>query len=165
MNEIELLADYRDGKPVYEAIPARALGDGTFEILSSPGFAPGFARGDIVRKNPQERLGYTVEKRGGNVCVQAFFRAYSQEEYIKIARIVESNRGVIEGGKDGRSGNLLIFAFHVSAGFSKIENTMEEITKLFLLDKWIYGNVYDTKDGKTPLNWWKELNADTPRIS
>jgi len=154
MNELNLTADYRDGKPVHESVPARALGEGVFEILSSPGFAPGFARGDVVRKNEHDRLGFTVEKRGGYVCVQTFFKAYSSDDYAQIGRLVESHGGMVEGGKDGKAGRLLILSFHVSTGFSMIEQTMAEITKRFQVDKWLYGNVYDSKDGKTPLNWW-----------
>jgi hypothetical protein len=50
--------------------------------------------------------------------------------------------------------DLLIFTIPVSVGFSTIERTMDEISARFRVDQWIYGNVYDTKDGVTPLNWW-----------
>lgn len=151
---IQLVADYRDGKPVLESVPVKPLGEDLFEILSSPGFAPGFARGDIVRRSSQAKPGFVVEKRGGFVCVQAFFASLTQDQSREIVRQVQGSGGILEGGLEGEKGNLLIFAFPVSVGFSQIEKVLKIIKERFPLDRWLYGNVYDTKDGKTPLNWW-----------
>jgi hypothetical protein len=149
-----MIAGFKDGKAIHELVPARPLDGGAFEILSSPGFAPGFARGDIVRACPEEKLGYVVEKRGGYVCVQAFFTGYTPEQIEGIVGLVQEGYGVMEGGLDRPKGRLLIFAFPISVGFPSIEKIMRTMEKKYPLDQWLYGNVFDTKDGKTPLNWW-----------
>lgn len=154
VTQLKLIARIKDGKPIYEVVPAKPLGKDRFEILSSPGFAPGFARGDVVRTAPDEDLGYVVEKRGGYFCVQAFFKTYAAQDFPEIKHLVEKGGGLLEGGLDSAAGKLLIIAFPSRVGFDAIKAVMDGIGKRYLLSEWFYGNVYDTKDGKTPLNWW-----------
>ncbi len=44
----------------------------------------------------------------------------------------------------------------VSVGFPVIENVMERFLQAQPESEWYFGNVYDRRDGVTPLNWWKE---------
>src|SRR5262245_33064568 len=72
MAEVKLIAEYRNGQPVYEAVPATQVGANRYRLTASPGFAAGVASGDDIELAPQAPLGYRVVKRGGNVCIQLF---------------------------------------------------------------------------------------------
>lgn len=88
--------------------------------------------------------------------MQMFLRQCSSSERLEIASHIDRLGGKLEGGKDGESGSLLIFAFPISVGFRTVERTMGDISERFSVDRWMYGNVYSTVDGVTPLNWWNE---------
>jgi hypothetical protein len=154
---VKILADYFEGKPVHENVPAVKLGENRYRISASPGLAPGIAAGDEIELLPSERAGYRVTKRGGNVCVQLFLNACDSEDRIEITNLVRSIGGWLDGGSDAGSGFLLIYTIPVTAGFSAIQNVMAQVSQRFSVDKWMYGNVYDTKDGVTPLNWWLHI--------
>ncbi len=152
---IELVADFDNrGEPVFERVAAEEMPGGRFQLLASPGVAPGFAKGDIIERAEDERLGFRCIRRSGLICVQLFFTRYTDRERREVEELVSSRHGVLDGGLDGKSGRLLIFNFPIHVGFETIEATMNEISKRFEVDQWLYGNVYDTADGKTPLNWW-----------
>jgi hypothetical protein len=68
--------------------------------------------------------------------------------------MVKAIGGWLDGGKDGTSVHLLIFTIPVRAGFGAIEGVMARISEKFAVVNWMYGNIYDIKDGVTPLNWW-----------
>lgn len=154
--EIRLPVDACGEKPVYEMVPAQQIGPRNYRILASPGFAPGVANGDEIEIVPNEGNGYRVVRRSGNICVQLFLNECPPEDRVQIADVIREIGGWLDGGKDladGRDGCLLIFTIPVSAGFAAIEQAMIKITESFKVDKWMYGNVYDS-DGRTPLNWW-----------
>src|SRR5690606_20433663 len=70
--EIKIIAEFRNGQPLYEVLPAVHLSGNRYLLTGSPGFATGIASGDEIELTEEERLGYRVLKRGGNVCVQLF---------------------------------------------------------------------------------------------
>jgi len=154
ITEVKLLMDHIDGKPIYEAVPAVRTGDNQYRLTGSPGFAPGVACGDEIELSLSERIGYRILKRSGNVCVQLFFNRCSFEDRQAAATIVEAIGGRLDGGKDSDAGHLLIFTIPISVGFRAIEQAMADVSARLPVDRWMYGNVYDTKDGVTPLNWW-----------
>jgi hypothetical protein len=155
VTEVKLLMGHHDGRPLYDLVPAVPLGERRYRIVSSPGFAPGVAAGDEIELTISELTGYRVLRRGGNVCVQLFLSPHEPLDRRAIAARVEAIGGRLDGGKDGETGHLLIFTIPVTAGFGAIERAMEDISASHPVDRWMYGNVYDTRDGKTPLNWWQ----------
>jgi hypothetical protein len=154
--EVKLLADFLDGKPIYEMVPAEEVGPNRYRLSASPGFAPGIAGGDVIEVAPAERLGYRVLERSGNVSIQLFLHRCDPEEQAQIVSVMRSIGAWLDGGKDVMhgSGCLLIFTVPVAVGFGTIEQAMSRISLEFPVDKWMYGNVYETQDGTTPLNWW-----------
>jgi Domain of unknown function (DUF4265) len=70
--EIELICDFREGRPVRERIPVDQIGENQYRLVGSPGFVPGVASGDEIELTPGEGLGYRVKKRSGNLCIQLF---------------------------------------------------------------------------------------------
>ena len=64
--------------------------------------------------------------------------------------------GWLDGGMDEGQNVLLVFTVPVHVGFRTIEEAIAKIGEKIKLDAWYYGNVYDHRDGKTPLNWWQE---------
>jgi hypothetical protein len=156
--EIKLLIDACGETPAYEMVPAQQIGPRHYRILASPGFAPGVASGDEIELVPFEKSGYRVVRRSGNICVQLFLKSCGPQDRAGITDIIRAIGGWLDGGKDLKgpgSGCLLIFTIPVSAGFEAIEQAMLRITESFDVDKWMYGNVYDPADGRTPLNWWR----------
>lgn len=157
-DEVKLFVDVCDGKPVYEMVPSRKIGPNHYLLLASPGFATGVASGDEIEFVPSEKTGYRVVKRSGNICVQLFLNKCEQHERLMIADIVRAIGGWLDGGKDSLGiGSLLIFTIPISKGFGAIEQAMSQITERFDVDRWMYGNVYNTADGTTPLNWWNTI--------
>jgi hypothetical protein len=155
--EIELLANITNGEEQFELVPATRIAANRYRIAASPGFAPGAATGDEIELNQSRRGRFTVVKRGGNVCVQLFLRTEKADRSRVTEMISERVRAIggwLDGGKDGPTSHLLIFTVPVTAGFDAIEDTMDAVAAGFPVDQWMYGNVYDTKDGLTPLNWW-----------
>jgi hypothetical protein len=152
--EVKLLADFVDGKPIYEAVPAIKVGENRFKLTASPGFSPGFARGDEIEAAPSETVGYKIVKRSGNICIQLFLFECTPQDKVKIADLANSIGGWLDGGSDRPDGHLLVLTIPVDVGFELMEKMMNKIQANFTMDKWMYGNVYDTRDGVTPLNWW-----------
>lgn len=53
-----------------------------------------------------------------------------------------------------------MYTVPVSAGFVAIEGVLNGLNDRFPDYEWFYGNVYDPKDGETPLNWWKDSQSE-----
>jgi hypothetical protein len=156
-DSVKLLADFVDGKPVYETIPAEKIGPNRYRLQASPGFAPGVANGDEIELAPDMHA-YRVLKRSGNICIQLFLRECTPDDKQQITDIMESIGGWLDGGAGANNRlSLLIYSVPVQVGFTLMEDAMAEIAEDFPIDQWAYGNVYDTRDGVTPLNWWKDM--------
>lgn len=137
------------GQVVREVVLVRQSSPDTYEVLASPGLVLGVAAGDTIRLTaPGE---FDVVARGGNVCVQ-LFRGSGVAEVEELATRRLSSVG---GWLDGRSAKQLVYTVPASAGFGPLEQALGQVVARFPDVEWFYGNVYDPKDGVTPLDWWK----------
>lgn len=141
-----------NGRPVVEVLTAEDVGNGRYRLVYSPGVVEGFAAGDEITVGAKgEPL---LVARGGNVCVWVFF----EEPGANKGPAAESLRRAIEaigGWLDGGGFTSLVFTIPVSVGFTRIEEALERETSGVDGVTWMYGNVYNPADGKTPLKWWE----------
>src|SRR5688572_12302651 len=105
-----------DGTPFHESVLVESMGGNHYHVLASPGLLAGFAGGDDIELT-EEPPGYRVIRRGGNVCVQFFWRG----DLDACARDLDAKAGVLGGRRDGEADGLLVFTIPVSAGFTAIE--------------------------------------------
>lgn len=152
---IHLMAGQRpDGQLIFEQVLAKPVGDECYELLTSPLFARGTARGDIVRVLVAGR--FEVEQYGGNLCI----RVMARRDLGAIASLLESQFKDLGGQKDFCNDRMAVFSVPVAAGFSVIEDLLNLALKQYGDDaQWLYANVYDPLDGETPLNWWHDFLA------
>lgn len=145
--------DICDGKPLLESIPAEPLSSNQYRVLASPGFANGFAAGDIIELLDSDGR-FKVIERANNVCVQIFFagdkRLAMREFSTRLGRV----GGRLDGGRDGDGGHLLIYTIPYAGSFQPIEETLTNLPAEIQLETWMYGNVYGASG--EPLNWWKK---------
>ncbi len=150
-----VLPVHRPGEePVMEQIPAVKIKPGHFKLLHSPGLVEGVAAGDEIELAPQNPLGYKVVKRGGNLCVWFYFREKGQNtglEGQRLRQAVEDIGGWLDGGRV----YLLIFNIPMSVGFPAVEQLFNKAAAEIPGSTWMFGNVYDPIDGRTPLGWWE----------
>lgn len=152
---VNLGAVLHDGRGVSENVLVETIGGNRFRLLRSPGLVQGLAAGDEFELAPEEAFGYRLLKRGANVCLQVFVGTDKVEDFrrtlIPLAR-------QIGGRLDGDAGFTrlanLVFTFPIAAGFPAIESLMAKAKEMSPNCEWFYGNIYDPKDGVTPLNWW-----------
>ncbi|MFD3451562.1 DUF4265 domain-containing protein [Streptomyces sp. NPDC058691] len=138
------------GKPVFETLPARAVGPGLFELVGSPGLVEGCAAGDLL-KIDAEGL-FHVERRGPNLCIQAFGKpAFDAGSLEALTEGFASLNGLVEAPADRR---FIVVTVPVSAGFPAVEAVMGTWAAAVSgqLD-WGFSNVFGA-DGE-PLNWWQ----------
>lgn len=139
-----------DGSPFFEEVAVEALGERRYRLLKSPGLVPGLAAGDEIELTPDGERDHLVLRRAGNVAVQFFSRHDLDACLGFLAPHIER----LGGRLDGRSNLLLVFTIPVSAGFANIEEVFKLAVERLPQSDWMFGNVYDVADGKTPLNWW-----------
>ena len=140
-----------DGSPFYESVLVEELGGNRFTVLASPGLLEGVAGGDEIELAPDEPLGFRVTRRGGNVCVQFFWKG----DLKRCMQDLEPKAAALGGRLDGEGATVLVFTIPVAAGFPAIERIFYEAEQQYTGCSWLYGNVYDPADGVTPLNWWE----------
>jgi len=68
--------------------------------------------------------------------------------------LVEQLGGRLDGDATFSTLANLVFTILVTAGFPAIERAMAKAQAIAPGCEVFYGNVYDSKDGVTPLNWW-----------
>jgi hypothetical protein len=129
---------------------AEEVGRNRFRIVRSPGFVLGLAAADEIELEDRPDPGFRVLRHGGNVSIQ-FFRRDGLEE---AKRLLKEQLEPLGGWFDGEEKSTLVFSVPISVGFPSIENAMREVVHHFPDAEWGFGNVYDPKDGVTPLNWW-----------
>lgn len=141
----------KSGEPFFEDLLAEPLGGSSFRLLRSPGFLGGFAAEDECEyDNKTGKL--TLLKRGGNVNVQYFREGPISE----VEEFAHRRLGELGGRVDGSyRDRLLIITVPVAVGFPRIEAILKEMEATFPGSGWSFANVYDPRDGLTPLNWWK----------
>ena len=146
---VELYAGNRsDGSPVQEQVLVEPLSANQYKVLCSPGLVQGIAADDVIDVVAGDR--FEVVRRGGNLCIQV----YAPKDLHDIE--VELTRGLspLGGRLDGKAPKQVVFTVPAAAGFAAIERVLQACVEKFVATEWYYGNVYDTRDGVTPLNWW-----------
>lgn len=142
-------------RPAVEMLPVAEVGPNCYRLVSSPGMVEGLAADDLFAIDREDDLGYKVIRRGGNVCAWFFFDAPGRNRGPEADRIREAVEGI--GGRlDGGGHCVLVFTIPVSAGFPAIADLFDGARERIPGSTWMYGNVYDPKDGHTPLGWWDE---------
>ncbi|MFE4425046.1 DUF4265 domain-containing protein [Streptomyces sp. NPDC056817] len=142
------------GRPVFETLPARAVGPDTYELMGSPGMVEGCAAGDLLKIDADGL--FQVERRGPNLCIHAFgeppFAAESLESLISAFTPLA---GLVEAPADRR---FIVVTVPAAAGFPAVEAAMETwAAGVAVLLEWGFSNVFGP-DGE-PLNWWHESEA------
>ena len=134
------------GEPVFEQVLVDRLDDGAYRVVATPGLVLGIAADDVVRVTPEAR--YEIVERGGNLAVGV----YGSHDLVD-----EVTKDVWElgGSLDGRADNFTVYTIPVAAGFPQVERVFNDLVARHPEVEWYFGNVYDTEDGVTPLNWWQ----------
>jgi hypothetical protein len=153
MPDIRLPVFMNDERSGEEDIPAESLGGSRFRIVASPGMVEGLAAGDEIEIDDTERLGYRVLRRSGNLCVWFYFPEPVHEDHPEVQTLAESVE-TIGGWLDGGYSRMVVFTIPVKSGFEAVERVLDAAVAGLAGSTWLYGNVYDQKDGKTPLGWW-----------
>jgi len=150
---IHLLAGVKpDGQLIYEEVFAKNKGDNCYQLTTSPVFAKGAAKLDVIRLMPAGR--FEVEQYYGNLCVRVFAKKHVEH----IRQQLDAPLKAVEGELDYQNDRILVYSVPVKAGFE----TIEKILNSAVQDTgavWLYANVYDPLDGETPLNWWLDFLA------
>lgn len=155
MNELQVINLYAgkrpDGQDVVEQIRVIATEKGKYRLVQSPAFIQGLASGDEIKYDNTDNS-FELLKHSGNLCIRVFARAHIDTLKDNVCSELEKLGAELDFAND----RMLIFSIHVSCGFKEIEAILN---KHIQSDQaaWFYGNVYDPKDGTTPLNWWLEL--------
>lgn len=150
---IHLLAGQKpDGQLIFEQVRAAYHGDDCYELLTSPLFARGAAKGDLVRLLNAGH--FAVERRSGNLCV----RVMAKQGMDEIHTLLDAELKPLKAELDYHNERILVYSIPVTAGFKPVEMALNRV----LQDRgdyamWLYANVYDPQDGETPLNWWQDF--------
>lgn len=150
---IEMFAGTQaDGSPVAERIQVVEADDESFVLVRSPAFIKGLAKGDQISFDNDDKS-FELIKRSGNLCIRVFAR----EDIEQLAEDMTPEFDKLGGELDFESPRMLVYSIHVSCGFDAIEKILNEHICEDSNSMWLYGNVYDPKDGVTPLNWWHDI--------
>lgn len=136
-----------------ERLEVELLGPNRYRLVHSPGLVDGIAAGDEIELSDEERLGYRVVKRSGNLCVWMVYpspQAMMHPSSMDLKASVERMGGILDGGTK----RSLIFTIPVAVGWEPIRAVFDAAVQRAEGSAWLYGNVYDPADGETPLNWW-----------
>lgn len=151
---IHLLAGQRpDGELVFEQVRAKDIGDGCYRLLTSPMFARGAAKNDVIRMLAAGR--FEVEQYNGNLCV----RVVARDDIEALASVLEKVLKSVEAELDFQNERMLGYSIPVKSGFNAIEKALNQALQGKEDAAWMYANVYDPMDGETPLNWWHDFLA------
>lgn len=149
---IELFAGIgADGKPVVERLQVRVNEDDSCQLVRSPAFIKGIASGDVI-KLEQGTQNFELIKRSGNLAI----RIFSKRDMEQLAENLTAQLEKLGGEQDLETPRMLVFSIHASCGFEKIEAILNKFCD-GQNAMWVYGNVYDPVDGRTPLNWWQDI--------
>jgi len=149
---IELFAGVgADGEPVVERLQVRVNEDDSCQLVRSPAFIKGIASGDTIKLEAGTQ-NFQLLQRSGNLSI----RVFSRGEITQLSDDLTAQLEKLGGEQDLETPRMLVFSIHVSCGFDKIEDilnrycTGEDVM-------WVYGNVYDPVDNRTPMNWWQDI--------
>jgi len=141
-----------DGQPVAERLHVRVNEDKTCQLVKSPAFVKGIASGDTIKFLSDSRE-FEIVKRSGNLCI----RVFSREDITSLSEDLTPQLEKLGGELDIESPRMLVYSIHVSCGFQAIEKLLNDHIDEDSGSAWLYGNVYDPKDGQTPLKWWQDI--------
>ena len=144
-----------EGEPVFEQIevsPVEGAKD-EYRLLKAPAFVRGLARGDRIRFPARTELGAELLQRSGNLTV----RVFRKHNIDAAEQMLTPEFELLDGMLDQHSAGLLVYSIHISIGFQLIELLLDKAVGQFGGLVWYYGNVYDPKDGSTPLKWWQDF--------
>ena len=151
----------KDGRESFETVYAFPLLDDLYEIEHSPGLVTNIAAGDVIRLSDDKQGRFAIVMRGGNVNVQCYIAEPIEEIDSVATPLVTEIGGWLDGRQDLGSYGGLVYTIPVEAGFRRIEEIFERLQRRFESFTWMYGNVYDPKDGCTPLYWWSSEPPQT----
>ena len=149
---IPLLAGQRpDGQLIYEEVYGEPIGDSCYRLLTSPVFARGAAKHDIIRKLVAGR--FEVEQHSGNLCVRVLAKGGIEQ----IRQLLDAALQGTGAELDYQNERTLVYSVPVRMGFESIEAVFNKAIASSDA-QWLYANVYDPLDGE-PLNWWLDYLA------
>lgn len=137
---------------VYEELRARPVGDGSYELLSSPGLTLNLAKGDRVRIDDAEQPA-VVLARGGNFCIQIYADQIAQADVDTLERQVCQK---LHGSLDGGDGGNLALSVPATNGLHAI-NRFFDAFKARTGIEWYFANIYknfEDPSDETLLDWW-----------
>lgn len=143
------------GEPAVERLPVRALDSGYLQLVKSPAFVKGLASGDVIRFLADTGE-FEILKHSGNLSI----RVFSRGDISLLADTLTPALEKLGGELDVETPRMLVYSIHVSCGFNAIEEILNNVVNRDPNSLWMYGNVYDPVDGKTPLNWWLASLSD-----
>lgn len=147
---IDLLIQYKDGKPLKESVHVSDKGNGFYQLEYSPGFVLGLSAGDKIRILNSDGA-FEVVERGGNLCIQMFSELPVSPFIAEIEEMVTTLGGTV----DGLIEQGVVVTIPFKTGFKTVENVFDSYVEKHNGIKWYYGNVYDPVDGVTPIGWWE----------
>jgi len=149
---IELFAgNDPQGQPIVERLSVKQQEDDSFQLVKSPAFIRGIASGDIVKMLPDTKE-FEIKQHSGNLCI----RVYARQGIEELSEQLTPEFEKLGGELDTETPRFLVYSIHVSCGFKEIESLLNKHVNNED-QMWVYGNVYDPKDGVTPLNWWLDI--------
>lgn len=154
---IDLVAGrHPNGEWVFERLLVTRQADArTYQLLKSPVFVRGIARGDTIQQLDQPAGAFRVVRHGGNLCIRVFSRRDFEEPALQALRqALVADIEKLGGDLDISEANVLVFSIHVGCGFAAIEALLNQHLQPEPDLNWLYGNVYDPETGE-PLDWWQ----------
>jgi len=159
MNDLKVISLYAgkrpDGESVVEQIRVIETEEGKFRLVQSPAFVQGIASGDEIRFDSKDNS-FELLRHSGNLNIRIFARSNLNVIKDNIRAELEKLGGELDFSND----RMLVFSIHYSCGFKAIEDILNKHVAKETEATWFYGNVYDPKDGTTPLNWWQNLDSE-----
>ena len=151
VQSVHLMAGQRpDGQLIFEKVFANNIGDGCYQLTTSPVFARGAAKNDVIRLLTAGR--FEVEQHNGNLCVRVLAKHNIALIQQRLAPLLKP----LDAELDYQNERTLVYSINVKMGFDAIEEAMNEVITDSHQAMWLYANVYDPLDGETPLNWWHD---------
>ena len=141
------------GMPVLEKLAVKILEADRFELLKSPLFVRDLAAGDVCTCNEDNPADYRVITRSGNLAL----RVFRKDNIDAVEEFLTPEVEKLDGRLDLNSPRALVYSLHVNIGFAEVERLFDGAMSKFPDSVWYYGNIYDRRDGVTPLNWWDEF--------
>lgn len=156
MNELQVIGLYAgkrpDGENVVEQVRVQLTEKKTYRLIQSPAFIQGLASGDEISFDAKDNS-FELLTHSGNLAIRVFVKSDIENVKDHLCAKLEKLGGELDFANE----RMLIFSIHVSCGFKEIESILNAHVGDHSQSAWMYGNVYDPKDGTTPLNWWLNL--------